>query len=170
MPFYEYQCLKCWHEEEVLQKVSDKPLTKCPECGKSSMKKMDIKFDIANDGLEAISMFNKAQMNQYSIILMDENMPNMNGIVATQEIRNIEKEKSLVHTPIIAITANALEADVEKCFKAGVDDVIAAAPGAVTYLLGTWLGSLGFHNASEKLFRRGAIGVLLCLALINLVL
>jgi uncharacterized membrane protein YfcA len=52
----------------------------------------------------------------------------------------------------------------------GVDDVIAAAPGAVTYLLGTWLGSLGFHNASEKLFRRGAIAVLLCLALFNLVL
>ncbi|HEB83340.1 MAG TPA: zinc ribbon domain-containing protein [Gammaproteobacteria bacterium] len=40
MPFYEYQCTKCGHEEEVLQKVSDKPLKKCPECGKSSMKKM----------------------------------------------------------------------------------------------------------------------------------
>ena len=40
MPFYEYQCSKCGHEEEVLQKVSDKPLTKCPECGKNTMKKM----------------------------------------------------------------------------------------------------------------------------------
>jgi len=40
MPFYEYQCSKCGHEEEVLQKVSDKPLTKCPECGKSTMNKM----------------------------------------------------------------------------------------------------------------------------------
>jgi len=40
MPFYEYQCSKCGHEEEVLQKISDKPLTKCPECGKSTMKKM----------------------------------------------------------------------------------------------------------------------------------
>jgi hypothetical protein len=52
----------------------------------------------------------------------------------------------------------------------GIDDLITAAPGAAAYLLGTWLGSLGFHNASEKLFRRGAIGVLLCLALFNLVL
>jgi hypothetical protein len=52
----------------------------------------------------------------------------------------------------------------------GVDDVITAAPGAATYLFGTWLGSHGFHNASEKLFRRGAIAVLLCLALFNLVL
>lgn len=39
MPFYEYQCAKCGHEEEVLQKISDKPLKKCPECGKLSMKK-----------------------------------------------------------------------------------------------------------------------------------
>ena len=51
----------------------------------------------------------------------------------------------------------------------GVSDVITAAPGAATYLLGTWLGSKGFHNASEKLFRRAAIAVLLCLACINLV-
>lgn len=40
MPFYEYQCSSCGHEEEVLQKVSDKPLKKCPSCGKSTMKKM----------------------------------------------------------------------------------------------------------------------------------
>jgi putative FmdB family regulatory protein len=40
MPFYEYQCTKCGHEEEVLQKISDKPLKKCPACGKSSMQKM----------------------------------------------------------------------------------------------------------------------------------
>jgi putative FmdB family regulatory protein len=39
MPFYEYQCTKCGHEEEVLQKVSDKPLKKCPVCGKSTLKK-----------------------------------------------------------------------------------------------------------------------------------
>jgi uncharacterized membrane protein YfcA len=52
----------------------------------------------------------------------------------------------------------------------GVEDVIAAAPGALTYLLGAWLGSHGFHNTSEKLFRRAAIAVLLCLACFNLVL
>ena len=39
MPFYEYQCTKCGHEEEVLQKISDEPLKKCPACGKSTMKK-----------------------------------------------------------------------------------------------------------------------------------
>ena len=39
MPFYEYQCTKCGHEEEVLQKISEKPLRKCVACGKSTMKK-----------------------------------------------------------------------------------------------------------------------------------
>ena len=39
MPFYEYECTKCGHEEEVLQKISDKPLKKCPACGKLSLKK-----------------------------------------------------------------------------------------------------------------------------------
>jgi putative FmdB family regulatory protein len=39
MPFYEYQCTKCGHKEEVLQKISDKPLQKCPACGKLSMEK-----------------------------------------------------------------------------------------------------------------------------------
>lgn len=40
MPIYEYHCTSCGHEEEVLQKISDKPLKKCPECGKSTMKKV----------------------------------------------------------------------------------------------------------------------------------
>jgi putative FmdB family regulatory protein len=39
MPFYEYLCTNCGHEEEVLQKISDKPLKKCPQCGKLTMKK-----------------------------------------------------------------------------------------------------------------------------------
>ena len=39
MPFYEYQCTSCGHEEEILQKISDKPLKKCSSCGKSTMKK-----------------------------------------------------------------------------------------------------------------------------------
>jgi uncharacterized membrane protein YfcA len=51
----------------------------------------------------------------------------------------------------------------------GIDDVITAAPGAATYMLGTWIGSHGFRKSSEKLFRRTAITALLVLAIINLV-
>ena len=40
MPIYEYQCTKCGFHTEVLQKISDEPLKKCPECGKPAMQKM----------------------------------------------------------------------------------------------------------------------------------
>ena len=40
MPIYEYQCAECGHQVEVLQKISDDPLTECPACGKPAMKKM----------------------------------------------------------------------------------------------------------------------------------
>ena len=50
-----------------------------------------------------------------------------------------------------------------------VDDVVTAAPGAATYLLGTWLGSLGFGKVSESFFRRSAIATLLALSVFNLV-
>ena len=40
MPFYEYECPHCGYDEEVLQKISDKPLKKCPSCGKNGLKKL----------------------------------------------------------------------------------------------------------------------------------
>ena len=40
MPIYEYRCSECGHQKEVLQRMSDKPLTKCPECGKRSFNKL----------------------------------------------------------------------------------------------------------------------------------
>jgi putative FmdB family regulatory protein len=40
MPFYEYECPHCGYDEEVLQKINDKPLTKCPSCGKKGLKKL----------------------------------------------------------------------------------------------------------------------------------
>ena len=50
----------------------------------------------------------------------------------------------------------------------GTDDLITAAPGAATYLLGTWLGTQGFRKASEHTFRRSAIATLLALSAFNL--
>jgi len=40
MPFYEYECPNCGYQDEVLQKISDKPLTKCPSCGKKGLRKL----------------------------------------------------------------------------------------------------------------------------------
>ena len=85
------------------------------------LKKFNLKFDIANDGLEAIAAF---ENNTYDLILMDENMPNLNGIEATKRILEIEKEKESVHTPIIALTANALKGDRKKFLDAGMDEYL----------------------------------------------
>ena len=82
------------------------------------LKKMGITFDIANDGIEAVEKFKN---NKYNFILMDENMPNMNGIEATKKIREIEKKKHLKPITIIALTANALAGDKEKFILAGMN-------------------------------------------------
>lgn len=95
-------------------------------------------YDLAQDGLEAVSMF---KVNHYDLILMDENMPRMNGITATREIRIMEA-KTGEHIPIIAVTANALSEDKEKFLNAGMDDYIAKpySETDITDLLQRYLG------------------------------
>jgi two-component system sensor histidine kinase/response regulator len=77
------------------------------------------KVDIANDGREAIDMVHQ---NDYDIVLMDMQMPVMNGVEATLEIRKNAKFDSL---PIVAMTANAMLQDREKCLQAGMNDFIS---------------------------------------------
>ena len=74
---------------------------------------------IANHGQEAVDMITK---NTYDIVLMDMQMPVMDGVTATIEIRKIEKNKDL---PIVAMTANAMQQDREKCTDAGMNDHVA---------------------------------------------
>ena len=83
------------------------------------LKKQGLTFDIANDGLEAIAA---VKTSKYDLVLMDENMPNLNGIEATKQIRKIEKIG--VELPIVALTANAMIGDKEKFISAGMDDYL----------------------------------------------
>jgi len=76
-------------------------------------------YVIANDGVEAIE---KLKNETFDLILMDENMPNMNGIEATKIIRETDGIKDI---PIVAVTANALDGDRERFIKAGMDDYIS---------------------------------------------
>ena len=85
------------------------------------LKKYGLTFDIANDGLEAIELF---KTNEYDLILMDENMPNMNGTIATRNIRSLQREQNLKYTPIIALTANAIKGDRDRFIKAGMDEYL----------------------------------------------
>ncbi len=79
------------------------------------------KLEMARNGKEALEMFGSSR---YDLILMDVQMPVMNGLVAAEKIRGLESSTHM-HTPIIAITANAMLGDKEQCLAVGMDDYIS---------------------------------------------
>ncbi len=90
---------------------------------KNAIEKMGYEVEIAENGKVAYEKFLK---NEYDLILMDIQMPEMDGIVATQAIRNYEKNnKSRIRTPIIAFTANFLKNDLETYRQNDMDDYIS---------------------------------------------
>lgn len=78
-------------------------------------------YDVARNGLEAIRSFLRSE---YKLILMDLQMADMDGFEATRKIRQLELEKKMENTPIIAMTAHVREQDQKQCFDAGMDDFI----------------------------------------------
>lgn len=81
------------------------------------LEKQGWKPAVANNGKEAVELYDK---EKFDLILMDVQMPEMDGIEATEKIRKIE-ESAGGHIPIIALTANAFEEDKKKCLAAGMD-------------------------------------------------
>ena len=86
-----------------------------------SLKSYVKQIDVAQNGKEALDLYGKTK---YDFILMDIQMPVMDGIIVTRKIREIESTTH-THTPIIAITANAMLGDRETCLSAGMDDYIS---------------------------------------------
>lgn len=88
-----------------------------------SLKKFNHDVTIANNGVEAIEKFKEAK---YDVILMDIMMPEMDGLEATVKIREIENSlNEISRTPIIALTANTMDNDREKCISYGMDEFMA---------------------------------------------
>ncbi|MFO0732609.1 MAG: response regulator [Nitrospiraceae bacterium] len=78
---------------------------------------------MVENGREAVEA---AATQSFDLILMDCQMPGMDGFTATQQIRRMEEKGQLsIHTPIVALTANAMEGDRDLCLKAGMDDYLA---------------------------------------------
>lgn len=97
-------------DNSVNQKVAQKIL-----------KKIGCKTDLAINGQEAVDLYQK---NNYDLILMDCQMPIMDGYDASIQIREFEKNKGK-HTPIIAMTAHVMDKNRERCFEVGMDDYMS---------------------------------------------
>ena len=82
------------------------------------LKKFGAKVEVAENGREVLKMIMK---QQYDVVLMDMQMPKMNGLTATRSIR----EKMKLDIPIVAVTANVLDAEKKKCFDAGMNGYVA---------------------------------------------
>jgi CheY-like chemotaxis protein len=80
--------------------------------------------DTAEDGLVAVEIMKQAKTDRYDMILMDVQMPVMDGYQATCEIRSLPNPQ-ISGIPIIAMTANAFQEDRDKAIEAGMDDYIA---------------------------------------------
>jgi len=81
----------------------------------------DAIVDVAQDGQEAVELYSN---NKYDLVLMDVQMPKMDGYESTVQIREFEKQKNQERKPVIAMTASLLEKDIQKCFQSGMDDYL----------------------------------------------
>lgn len=86
------------------------------------LRRQPIIMDEAGNGSEALDLFER---NDYALVLMDIQMPIMDGYAATRMMRQIEEQRNSRHTPIIAFTAHTCEADIQKGIEAGCNDHIA---------------------------------------------
>ncbi len=88
---------------------------------KSHLSQTGVGLDIANDGEEAIRFFLD---HSYSFILLDLHMPGLDGIETMQKIKNIEKEKNLIPTPIVCFSGSSFQDERDLCLSSGFDDYI----------------------------------------------
>ncbi len=118
--------------------VDDEPINR--EVAQMLLQDVGLVVDSAQDGDEAASL---AGQHNYTAIFMDMQMPNLNGLEATQQIRQLT---GYGKTPIIAMTANAFSEDKAQCFTAGMTDFLTK-PFNPDELFATLLESLSRRDA-----------------------
>ena len=113
--------------------AEDEPLNQ--EVSRCLLEDIGLSVDVAKDGAEAIAF---ARQRSYALIFMDMQMPNINGIEATQAIRQDSYNRN---TPILAMTANAFEEDRAACIAAGMNEHICKPvdPGQLHTLIANWI-------------------------------
>ena len=123
------------------------------------LKKLGLRADAVANGAEAVKSL---EMIPYDLVLMDVQMPEMDGIEATREIRNLQSAVRNHQIPIIAMTAHALQGDRERCIEAGMNDYVPKpiSPQILAEALEKWLPKEPTNNTKgeghhENTDRRG---------------
>ncbi|MFO0720774.1 MAG: response regulator [Nitrospira sp.] len=116
--------------------AEDNPVNQKVAC--KMLEKLGYRVDVASNGQEAVAAHERMR---YPLIFMDCQMPEIDGFEATALIRKMEGKSA--HTPIVAMTANAMQGDRERCLEAGMDDYVAkpVRPKDLQTVLDTWLGN-----------------------------
>jgi PAS domain S-box-containing protein len=111
------------------------------EVAKAILKRTNVKITYAADGFEALDLLKLNEDQPVDVILMDCQMPNLNGYDTTSEIRNSKAGIQYKNIPIIAMTASAMAGDRERCIAAGMNDYITKPIKPVTLKdkLSIWL-------------------------------
>ncbi len=102
------------------------------------LEKMGCVVDVATNGCEALAAIER---QPYALVLMDCQMPEMDGLEATRRLRSAEGASGR-HLPVVALTANAMSGDAERCYAAGMDDYLTKPIGmaGLQRALSRWLG------------------------------
>ncbi|MFB1489123.1 MULTISPECIES: ATP-binding protein [unclassified Thiocapsa] len=100
--------------------VDDNPINQ--KIGAAMLGRLELEFALADDGRHALE---RLASDSYALVLMDMEMPILDGLTATRAIRERERERGQPRLPIIAMTANAMSEDRARCFDAGMDGYIA---------------------------------------------
>ena len=113
------QRLQAGHAGARVLIAEDEPVNR--EIALGLLEDVGLTVDLAEDGQQALEL---ARKNRYALILMDMQMPEMNGVEATQAIRNMSADSMNRETPILAMTANASSSDRDTCLAAGMNEHI----------------------------------------------
>lgn len=140
---------KHWPEHCKILLVEDNQVNQMVATG--ILHEIGLDVEIANNGQEALNKLQKTN-HTYQLVLMDCQMPVMDGYQATVQIRQNTSDKSTQAIPIIAMTANAMTGDKEKCLAAGMDDYLAKPidPNTLISILKKWLPKAEPGTKTEK--------------------
>jgi signal transduction histidine kinase/CheY-like chemotaxis protein/HPt (histidine-containing phosphotransfer) domain-containing protein len=118
--------------------VEDHPVNQ--EFAMQVLSGLGVELDVAENGVEAL---NRLKEKHYDLVLMDCQMPVMDGYRATELIRQKERENRSARLPIIALTANAMIEDRQRCISAGMDDYLSKPfnKAQIVVLLQRWLAN-----------------------------